>query len=69
VRTHKSDGKRKPGKRVHPEPKPKLSLLKPSSECSTPELASELSQGLMAVLRKVRRKRKDGSDDDEPEAA
>jgi hypothetical protein len=57
------------GERVYPEPKPGLKLLKPESECSTPELALELPQGVKAVLRKLSRKREDGAGDDEPEAA
>ncbi|MDQ3804152.1 MAG: hypothetical protein M3416_10020 [Acidobacteriota bacterium] len=63
---HKPAKKRKPGERVYPEPEPKLKLPKPGSECSTPELASELSQGLKAVLRKLSRRREDGSGDDTP---
>ncbi len=66
---HKPAKKRKPGERVYPEPEPRLRLLKPDSGCSTPELASELSQGLKAVLRKLSRKREDGAGDDTPDAA
>jgi hypothetical protein len=66
---HKSAGKRKADEQLKAEPKPKLKLIKPQSECSTPELASELSQGLKAVLRKLNRKREDGTGGDEPEAA
>lgn len=66
---HKSAKKRKPGERVYPEPEPKLKLLKPGSECSTPELASGLSEGVKAILRKLNRKRQSGAGDDTPEAA
>ena len=66
---HKPAHKRKPGERVYPEPEPRLRLLKPGSGCSTPELASELTQGLKAALRKLGRRHKDGAGDDPPEAA
>lgn len=69
MRTHKSAKKRKPGERVYPEPEPRLGLPKPGSECSTPELASELPQGVKAVLRRLGRKREDGPGDDSPETA
>ena len=65
---HNPAHKRKPGERVYPEPEPRLKLLKSGSGCSTPELASELSRGLKAVLRKLDPARKDGGDDP-PEAA
>ena len=65
----KTAKQRKPGERVHPGQEPKLKLLKPSSECSTPELASELSGGLKAALRRLGRGHKDGAGDDPPEAA
>ena len=66
---HKSGKKRKPGERVYPEPEPRLRLIKPGSECSTPELASGLAQGVKAVLRKLGREREDGAGDDTPDAA
>ena len=66
---HNPAHKRKPGERAYPEPEPRLKLPKPGSECSTPELASEMTQGLKAVLRKLGRKRKGDDDDDTPEAA
>ena len=66
---HESGKKRRPGERVYPEPKPRVELPKPSSECSTPELALEPSQGLKAILRRLDRKREPGADDDTPEAA
>lgn len=69
MRTDKSAGKRKPGERVYQEPEPKLRLLKPQSGCSTPELASELSGGLKAALRRLGRERKAGAGDDSPKAA
>lgn len=64
---HKSGKKRKAGERVYPEPEPKLRLLKLGSECSTPELASGLTQGVKAVLRKFDWKREDGPGDDTTE--
>ncbi len=60
---------REPAERVHPGPEPRLRLLKLSAECSTPELASELSEGVKAALRRLGRKRKAGAGDDPPEAA
>jgi hypothetical protein len=69
VTAHRSGKKRKAGEQVYPEPEPGLRLLKPGSECSTPELASGLAQGVKAVLRKLGRKREDGPGDDTPEAA
>jgi len=69
VTSHKSAKKRKEGEPVYPEPKSKLRLIKPGSECSTPELAPEVSQELLSALRKLGRKREDGSGDDPPEAA
>ena len=67
--THKSAKKRKPGERVYPEPKPRLKLLKPDSECSTPGLALEPSQGVKAILRGLNREREPRAGDDTPEAA
>lgn len=61
--------KRKRGERVYPESEPGLKLLKPQSECSTPEVASGMIQGAVSALRKLSRKRKDGDGDDPPEAA
>ena len=66
---HNPAHERKPGERAYPEPEPGLELPKPKSECSTPELASEPSQGLKAALRKLGRRRRNGDDDDTPEAA
>ena len=66
---HKSAKRRKPRKHVYPEPKPGLRLLNPQSECSTPELAVEMSQELLSALRKLGRRRKEGTGDDPPEAA
>lgn len=69
--SHKSAKKRKPGEPVYPEPEPepRLRLLKPQSECSTPESASELSEGVKAILCKLNRKRQSGAGGDTPEAA
>lgn len=67
--THKSTDKRKPGGRVSPEPVPQFKPLKPGSECSTPDLASETIRDAMSALRKLGRRRKDGAGDDPPEAA
>ena len=67
--THKPTDKRKPGGRVSPEPLPPLKPLKPGSECSTPDRASETVRGAVSALRKLGRRRKDGAGDDPPEAA
>lgn len=67
--THKPAKRRKPGERVYPEPKPKLRLLKPQSECSTPELGSELAEELKAALCRLVRKREHRDGDGPPEAA
>lgn len=69
MKARESAGKRKAGQPANAEQKPKLRLLKPQSESSTPDSASELVQELKAALRKLSRKRKDGADDDSPEAA
>lgn len=67
--THKPAKRRKPGERVYPEPKPKLRLLKPQSECSTPELTAEMTQAVKAALCRLVGKRKGGGDGDPPKAA
>jgi hypothetical protein len=66
VTARKSAKKRESGGRVYPEPKPGIRLPEPGSECSTPELASELSQGVKAVLRRLGRKREDDDRGDPP---
>lgn len=65
----KSAEQREPGGRGRPEPEPGPKLIRPGSECSTPELASELSQGVKALLRRLNRKRESGADGDTTEAA
>jgi hypothetical protein len=64
---HKSAKQRGPGERVYVEPKTGLKLLKPGSECSTPEMAAEMSQEVMSALRKLGRKRKTDAGDDSRE--
>ncbi len=67
ARETQSAKQRRPGERVYVEPKTGLKLLKPGSECSTPELASEMSQEVMSALRKLNRKRTTGAGDDSGE--
>ena len=69
MKARKSARRRKPGGQVYPEPKPKLKLLKPQSECSTPELAAEMTQAVKAALCRLVGKRRGGDGDSPPKAA
>jgi hypothetical protein len=69
VSTNKKPKPRKAGQPVHPEPKSRLKLLKPQSECSTTGLVAELSEEVKAMLRGQKRRRDVGADEDSPEAA
>ena len=67
--TNKSLRMRKAGEPAYPKRKPALRLLKPSSECSTTSIITELSQEVKEMLQGMRRKRQAQADDDTPDAA
>jgi hypothetical protein len=60
---------RKAGEPAYPKRKPTLQLLKPSSECSTTSIITELSQEVKEMLQSMNRKRQAQTDDDTPDAA
>lgn len=67
--TNKTPKPRRAGEPVCQQPKPKLRLLKPQSECSTTDLIAELSHEVKVMLRGQKRRREARADDDSPEAA
>lgn len=70
----KAPRRRKAGEPAYPSQKPALQLLKPSSECSTTRLISELSHEVKATIDDMRRRSRVARErieagDDTPDAA
>jgi hypothetical protein len=67
--THK---RRKAGKRTFPkaeDTKPALRLVRPSSECSTPDFALDATREVKEMLREMNGKRRVMKESDTPDAA
>ncbi|MDQ3255758.1 MAG: hypothetical protein M3R15_17980 [Acidobacteriota bacterium] len=63
---------KKAGKRAFPkaeDPKPALRLIRPSSECSTPDIKINATREVKEMLRDMNRKRNLVKESDAPEAA
>lgn len=63
---------REAGKRAFPkaeDPKPALRLVRPSSECSTPGFALDMSREAKELLRELNQKRRIVEESDTPDAA
>jgi len=64
--------RRKAGKRAFPkaeDTKPALRLVRPSSECSTPDLALNPPREVKEMLREMNEKRRVMKESDTPDAA
>ena len=63
---------REAGKRAFPkaeDPKPALRLIRPQTECSTPDFALNATREVKEMLRDLNRKRNVVKENDAPEAA
>ncbi len=63
---------REAGQRAFPkaeDPKPALRLIRPSSECSTPDIKINATREVKEMLRDMNRKRNVVKENDAPEAA
>ncbi len=63
---------REAGQRAFPkaeDPKPALRLIRPSSECSTPDIKINATREVKEMLRDMNRKRNLVKESDAPEAA
>ncbi len=63
---------REAGQRAFPkaeDPKPALRLIRPSSECSTPDIKINATREVKEMLRDMNRKRRVVKENDAPEAA
>ncbi len=63
---------REAGKLAFPkteDPKPALRLVRPSSECSTPDIKINASRKVKELLRDMNQKRRVVKENDAPEAA
>jgi len=67
--TNKTLRRRKAGEPAYPTRKPALRLLKPSSECSTTGVITELSREVKEMLQDMNRKRQAQAHNDTPDAA
>jgi len=64
--------RRKAGKRTFPkaeDTQPALSLVRPSSECSTPDFALDTPREVKEMLCEMNGKRRDVKESDTPDAA
>jgi hypothetical protein len=64
--------RREAGQRAFPkadDPKPALRLVRPSSECSTPDLALDTPREVKEMLRELNQKRRIVKESDTPDAA
>ncbi len=64
--------RRKAGQRAFPkaeDPQPALRLIRPSSECSTPDIKINATREVKEMLRDMNRKRNVVKESDAPEAA
>jgi hypothetical protein len=63
---------REAGKRAFPkaeDPKPALRLVRPSSECSTPDIKINMPRDVKEMLREMNGKRQVVKESDTPDAA
>lgn len=66
---NKSAKLRKAGETVYTKRRSALKLLKPDSECSTPDLIIKFPDEVKEMLSGIKRKRRVEFDDDTPDAA
>ncbi len=63
---------REAGKRAFPkaeDPKPALRLVRPSSECSTPDIKINMPRDVKEMLREMNQKHRAMEESDTPDAA